>query len=317
MVCAEIIVSPPRPTAAEIMIGSSLPSSSKTSRMATSAALALSESKMVSTSSTSEPPAISARICCDVRDLHLIERAHAEAGVVGVGRVRERHGERPDRARHEARPPIRVRHAIGPLATLPRRLLVDLPGEIVEKLVVDDLLVKLRILAAAVLARIVDEELALRDAGGAEGVGLDDVRAGLEKAPVDVADHLRLREREEIAVVQQILLRVLEALAADVGLVHAVGADGRAHRAVDDGDAVLEQLLERMRVRHGRDCQAQLVLLGALGGLEACRRWPAPLARWGFLASRQATSQRADVEARAATAEPRSARGEKPGWRSP
>ena len=64
MVCAEIIVSPPRPTAAEIMIGSSLPSCSNTSWIATSAALALSESKMVSTSSRSEPPAISARTCC-------------------------------------------------------------------------------------------------------------------------------------------------------------------------------------------------------------------------------------------------------------
>ena len=40
------------------------PSSSKTSRMATSAALALSESKIVSTSSRSTPPAMSARACC-------------------------------------------------------------------------------------------------------------------------------------------------------------------------------------------------------------------------------------------------------------
>ena len=139
--------------------------------------------------------------------------------------------------------PSALRDAIGPLAALPRRLLVDLPGQVAEERVLDDLLVERRVLAAAVLARIVDEELALGDAGGAEGVGLDDVRAGLEEAPVDVADHLRLRQREEVAVVQQILLRVLEALAADVRLRHAVGADGRPHRAVDDGDALLEQLL--------------------------------------------------------------------------
>ena len=68
-VCAEIMVSPPRPTAAEIMTGSSWffavrPSSSKTSRIATSAAFALRESKMVSTSRKSEPPAMSARTCC-------------------------------------------------------------------------------------------------------------------------------------------------------------------------------------------------------------------------------------------------------------
>src|SRR3954471_11718133 len=45
-VCAEIIVSPPRPTAAEIMTGSDLPSASNTSWIATSAALAFNESKM-------------------------------------------------------------------------------------------------------------------------------------------------------------------------------------------------------------------------------------------------------------------------------
>ena len=124
--------------------------------------------------------------------------------------------------------------------------LVDLPGEVAEERVFDDLLVERGVFAAAVLARVVDEELALGDAGGAEGVGLDDVGAGLEEAAVDVADHLRLGEREEVAVVEQVLVGVLEALAADVGFGHAVGADGGAHRAVDDGDAVLEDLLERM-----------------------------------------------------------------------
>ena len=84
---------------------------------------------------------------------------------------------------------VGVGDAVGPLAALPRRLLVDLPGQVVEERVLDDLLVERRVLAAAVLARIVDEELALGDAGGAEGVGLDDVRAGLEEAAVDVADH--------------------------------------------------------------------------------------------------------------------------------
>jgi hypothetical protein len=57
------MVSPPRPTAAEIITGSSVPSRSKTSRIATRAALALRESKIVSTSKRSTPPAISARTC--------------------------------------------------------------------------------------------------------------------------------------------------------------------------------------------------------------------------------------------------------------
>ncbi len=96
------------------------------------------------------------------------------------------------------------------------------------------------------LAGVVDEELALGDAGGAEGVGLDDVGTGLEEAAMDVADHRGLRERKEVAVVEEVLGRVLEALAADVGFLHPVGADGGAHGAVDDGDAGGEDLFQRM-----------------------------------------------------------------------
>ena len=137
--------------------------------------------------------------------LHLVEGDDAEAGVVGVGRIRQRDRERTDAAGDEALPAVGVADAIGPLAALAGGLLVDLPGQALQERVLDDLLVEGRVLAAAVLARIVDEELALGDAGRAEGVGLDDVGAGLEEAPVDVADHLRLRQREQVAVVQQVL----------------------------------------------------------------------------------------------------------------
>src|SRR5258708_1304636 len=63
---------------------------------------------------------------------------------------------------------------------------------------------------------------------------------------MDVADHLRLREGEEVAVVQQILGCVLEAISANVGFLHAVGADRRAHRSVDNGDSTLDDLFKRM-----------------------------------------------------------------------
>ena len=110
--------------------------------------------------------------------------------------------------------------------------------------VLDDLLVELRVFAAAVFAGVVDEEFALRDAGGAEGVGFEDVGAGLEEAAMDVADHRRLGEREEVAVVEEVLGGVLEAVRTDIGLGHAVGADGGAHGAVDDGDSVFEDGFE-------------------------------------------------------------------------
>ena len=63
---------------------------------------------------------------------------------------------------------------------------------------------------------------------------------------MDVTDHLRLRQGEEVAVIQEIFLRVLEAFSADVRFRHAVGANRRPHRTVDDGDSILEYLLKRM-----------------------------------------------------------------------
>jgi hypothetical protein len=63
---------------------------------------------------------------------------------------------------------------------------------------------------------------------------------------MNVTDHSGLRQGEEIAVVQQVLLRVLEALPANVGFLHAVGTNRRAHRSVDDGDPTFEDVFKRM-----------------------------------------------------------------------
>jgi hypothetical protein len=56
----------------------------------------------------------------------------------------------------------------------------------------------------------------LCNARRAEGVGLDNVRAGFEKAAIDVADYLRLRQREEVTVVEKAFCGVLEAVPTDV-----------------------------------------------------------------------------------------------------
>jgi hypothetical protein len=135
---------------------------------------------------------------------------------------------------------------------LARRLFIGLPREIVEKFVFDDALVKRRVFAAAVLARVVQKKFALTDARSGKSVGLDDVRAGFKEAPVDVADHIRLSERVEVAVVLQVLFRVLETFAADVLLAEAVSADGGAHGAINDDNAFAERFSKEFSVvRHG------------------------------------------------------------------
>ena len=84
---------------------------------------------MVSTSSRSTPPAMSARASCCVGGLYLVEGDDAEAGIVGVGRVGERDGQRPDGPGDKALTPGFIGDAIGPFAALLGGCLVDLPGQ--------------------------------------------------------------------------------------------------------------------------------------------------------------------------------------------
>jgi len=69
---------------------------------------------------------------------------------------------------------------------------------------------------------------------------------------VDVLDHIRPRERKDVAVVQQILLIIQEARAACVGLLQPIAADGRPHGTVDDQDALAHGGFEfRAAIRAG------------------------------------------------------------------
>src|SRR4051812_44474113 len=99
--------------------------------------------------------------------LYLIKSDDPKARVVGIGRVGQRYGKRPDGAGDKARSPGGVGNAVGPRPTLLGRLEVEIPGELVQELVFEDRAIKFGVLATAGLARIVDEKFALRDAGGA------------------------------------------------------------------------------------------------------------------------------------------------------
>ncbi len=116
-----------------------------------------------------------------IRGLYLIEGDDTKTCVFGIRRVREGDRERSDGSRYEALTSSCIPDAISPLAALLGRFLIDLPGKIIQHRILDDLLVEGRIFATAVLPRIVDEELALGDAGGAKGVRLDNVCASFER----------------------------------------------------------------------------------------------------------------------------------------
>jgi hypothetical protein len=86
--------------------------------------------------------------------------------------------------------------------------------------------------------------LGLRDAGGAEGVGLHDVGAGLQVLLVDGADGLGAREREQFVVALEQDLVVLHAFRMEVLLGEAELLDHGAHGTVEDEDALLGELFE-------------------------------------------------------------------------
>ena len=105
----------------EMMIGRSMPASSNACRAAKIAALAFSVSKIVSISSRSTPPSISARAPIEVGRGELVEVDVAERRIVDVRRQRRRAVRRPERAGDE-------RTCAGLRGVLVRRVARDLRG---------------------------------------------------------------------------------------------------------------------------------------------------------------------------------------------
>ena len=152
---------------------------------------------------------------------HLLERDGAERRVVHVRRDREGAVGRPQVARDEARAPgepchPRVCHAAREL----RRRDVQLEDDRLEVVV------------------------GLGDGRRREGVGLDDVGAGVQVGLVDGGDDVRPREDQQIVVPLQIVRMTGEARAAVVLLAEAVTLDHGPHRSFEDQDAAVELLAQ-------------------------------------------------------------------------
>ncbi|MBV6410709.1 MAG: hypothetical protein GAKPKEKM_01531 [Rhodocyclaceae bacterium] len=155
-----------------------------------------------------------------VRRHQLVEADVAETGVVHVGRDRGGARGGPEHAGDEARL-VRGGIFVGGLARHLRAGDVQLIGERLQPVV------------------------GLRDRGGVESVGLDDVGAGGEVVGVDGADRLRLRQEQQIVVALQLLRVILEAGAAIVGILQSVALNHGAHGAVEDEDAPGEEGAEQ------------------------------------------------------------------------
>ncbi len=152
---------------------------------------------------------------------HGVEGRRAERRVVDVGRDRERAIGRAHRAGDESR-------AVG----RPRRPLVDHAAGDARALDVD------------FVGQRFEAVVGLRDRGGGERVGLDDVGAGLQILPVDGGDIVGPRQHQQIAVALEVGAVRLEAVAAKGVVAQLQPLNHRAHRAVEDEDALGEQLVK-------------------------------------------------------------------------
>ena len=91
----------------------------------------------------------------------------------------------------------------------------------------------------------------MRHGGGTEGVGFQDVGAGFKILLVNLADHVGPGELQQLVVAFQGFRVVAETLAAIVVLAEPVALDHRAHRAVEDDDALAQDLGQPRAARVG------------------------------------------------------------------
>ena len=149
----------------------------------------------------------------------LVEGDVAKARVVDVGRDGERLVGGPDGAGDEARF-VGGGEGVGGLAGDLGAGHVELVGGVFEAVV------------------------GLRDGRGAERVRLDDVGPGPQVLPVDVADQLRTRDREQVVVALQVGLGLAKAVAAKVVFGQVMTLNHRPHRAVHDEDAAAAEIAQ-------------------------------------------------------------------------
>jgi hypothetical protein len=98
----------------------------------------------------------------------------------------------------------------------------------------------------------------LRDPRSGEGVGLDDVRAGVEIGAVNAFDDVRACEYEDVVVAAQVARVIAEGIAPVVRLGEGVSLKHGAPRTVEDEDSLGEQTLEPLL--HARRGQSPVIL---------------------------------------------------------
>ena len=90
--------------------------------------------------------------------------------------------------------------------------------------------------------QVLEAVVGLRDGRRIEGIGFDDVGAGVQVGLVDAGDDVRAHEREQVVVALEVARGVGETFAAVVGFAQLVALDQGAHGAVEHQDAFRQSL---------------------------------------------------------------------------
>ena len=83
--------------------------------------------------------------------------------------------------------------------------------------------------------------------GGVEGVGFQNVGAGIQVGFLDATNHVRARQHQQVVVAFDIAWPVGEAFATVILLLELVALDHRAHAAIENQDALFEGVLESLK----------------------------------------------------------------------
>ncbi len=83
--------------------------------------------------------------------------------------------------------------------------------------------------------------IGLRNGGRVEGAGFENVGVGFKIGAVDATDDLRSGQHQQVVVAFEVVRMILEPLAAIIRLLQVVTLDHRAHRTVEDEQALGEE----------------------------------------------------------------------------
>ena len=77
----------------------------------------------------------------------------------------------------------------------------------------------------------------LRNTGGVESVGLDDIRTCFKISAVNVGNDVRLRQHQKVVIAFYLLFYMRKTLATEIGFGELMRLNHRSHRTIEDMNA--------------------------------------------------------------------------------